>query len=235
MAVGYLTMTEPSFSRPAARTTLAERMIYPEHPLMRRLAQSPILFWRMGFGPLIGRFFLILTHIGRHTGKVRRTALEYQMLDGRVYVFNAWPQADWYHNILAEPRVTVQTGRETFAAAARPLVTQHDYLEAYALVERSPVARAMLTAMGIDTSLAGFLAAKDDLEIVTFDPSEAPGPPPLQADLRWLSPVAAVTILTAVGVGFIAGKRVGEGKRRPKGWWQEIAEAFTTKARRSRR
>ena len=209
-------MTNYSSSSSPARSAFAERLAYPQNALVRRLARSPIFFWRLGYGPVLGRIFLILTHIGRRSGKVRRTALEYHTVDGRIYVFNAWPRSDWIHNILAEPRVTVQTAHESMSALARPLTTQHDYLEAYALVERSLIVRGALKAMGIDTSLEGFLAAKDQMQIVTFDPTDLPAPPPLRADLRWLSPVVAA----ALGLGFIAGKLA---RKKKKGFWQRLS------------
>ncbi len=67
---------------------------------------------------------LLLTTIGRHSGKSRRTALIYGR-DGERYlvvgsVGGAAKHASWYLNLLENPDVQVQVGSERFAARARP-------------------------------------------------------------------------------------------------------------------
>jgi deazaflavin-dependent oxidoreductase (nitroreductase family) len=145
-------------SRSQAENVYAERVPYPENALVRRLTHSPVFLFRMGLGPLIGRNFLILSHIGRHTGRVRRTPLEYHVLDGKIYVYNAWPQADWFHNVQAEPRVTVQTHQRPMSALARVLQSNEEYMLAFRLVERSPLLRMLMESAGIEPTLSTFLA-----------------------------------------------------------------------------
>lgn len=205
-------------SRSQADDVYAERAVYPPGGLARRLAASPIFLWRLGFGPVIGRSVLILSHIGRHTGKVRRTALEYHTLDGQIYVFNAWPDADWFKNVQAEPRVTVQTHKGRMSALARVLTTDEEYAQAYRLIERSPLMRLVLESAGIDVSLTGFLIEKDRFQIVAFDPTSLPTPPPLRADLRWFMPAA----LTLFGLGFLLGNQVKARRSKPRGWWEKL-------------
>jgi deazaflavin-dependent oxidoreductase (nitroreductase family) len=158
-----------------------------------------------------------LTHIGRRSGKVRRTALEYHRLEGRLFVFNPWPQADWYQNILAEPRVTVQTDQGAMRAEARPLQSNVEYIDAFRMVERSPLLQIMLQAAGIESSLPAFLVARDRLPVVVFEPADVQSPPPLKADLRWLTPV----VLAAAGLGFLVG-RGDLASRKPKPWYKRL-------------
>jgi deazaflavin-dependent oxidoreductase (nitroreductase family) len=71
-----------------------------------------------------GKDALLLTTRGRRSGLLRRTALFYGK-DGERYVVvasNGGKPAHpaWYLNLLADPRVEVQDGAETFAARARP-------------------------------------------------------------------------------------------------------------------
>ena len=71
-----------------------------------------------------GRDSLLLTTRGRKTGKLRRTALFYGR-DGDRYVLVASNGGSaqhplWYLNLLEEPRVEVQVGKEVFRAQARP-------------------------------------------------------------------------------------------------------------------
>jgi deazaflavin-dependent oxidoreductase (nitroreductase family) len=94
-------------------------------------------------GPFADATLLLLTTTGARTGK-RRTHPLICLQDGdRVVVFasraGAPKNPDWYHNLRAHPRVTVELGTETFEAEA---VVQEgrerDRLYA-AQVERSPV------------------------------------------------------------------------------------------------
>lgn len=71
-----------------------------------------------------GKDALLITTRGRRSGLLRRTALFYAK-DGERYVVvasNGGKPAHpaWYLNLLADPRVEVQDGAETFAARARP-------------------------------------------------------------------------------------------------------------------
>ena len=71
-----------------------------------------------------GKDSLLLTTRGRKTDKLRRTALYYGR-DGDRYVLVASNGGKaqhplWYLNLLEEPRVEVQVGKEVFSARARP-------------------------------------------------------------------------------------------------------------------
>ncbi|MEU8381790.1 nitroreductase/quinone reductase family protein [Streptosporangium sp. NPDC048865] len=97
-------------------------------------------FLETGGRPRPGVNDLLLTTRGRRTGEPRRTALVYG-LDGDRHVLVASNRgADrhpaWYLNLLADPRVTVQVGTETFEALARPA----------AAAERPPLWRLMVSA-----------------------------------------------------------------------------------------
>jgi deazaflavin-dependent oxidoreductase (nitroreductase family) len=66
---------------------------------------------------------LLLTTRGRKTGKLRRTALIYGT-DGDTHVvvasYGGAPQhPEWYLNLVAEPRVTIQVGSEVSEGLAR--------------------------------------------------------------------------------------------------------------------
>ena len=85
--------------------------------------KAPRLFWRLihigprivyglGLGPLIGKFVLLLTTVGRKSGRLRVTPLVYEEREGTIIVASArGPSADWLRNILANPKVRVQVGR----------------------------------------------------------------------------------------------------------------------------
>jgi deazaflavin-dependent oxidoreductase (nitroreductase family) len=75
-------------------------------------------------GPFEGRPILLLHHTGAKSGTERVNPLAYQGLDdGAIAVFGSKGGApsnpDWYHNLLANPRATVEVGTETFDVTAR--------------------------------------------------------------------------------------------------------------------
>jgi deazaflavin-dependent oxidoreductase (nitroreductase family) len=77
-------------------------------------------------GDFAGRDLLILTTTGAKSGKPHVTPLGYTMLNGRMLVSaGAGGQPNnpaWYHNLVANPVVTVEIPGETFQARAVPTV-----------------------------------------------------------------------------------------------------------------
>ncbi|WP_433468547.1 nitroreductase/quinone reductase family protein [Spirillospora sp. CA-128828] len=85
--------------------------------------------FRANAGKVGGRFegadLLLLTSTGARTGDPHTTPLGY-MADGErllVFATNAGLPANpaWYHNVRADPRVTVEVGTETFDGVAIPV------------------------------------------------------------------------------------------------------------------
>jgi deazaflavin-dependent oxidoreductase (nitroreductase family) len=69
-----------------------------------------------------GRRIMLLTTTGAKSGKQHLTPLGFSM-DGDRYVISAAnggapSHPDWYHNLVANPIVTVEVGPETFSARA---------------------------------------------------------------------------------------------------------------------
>ncbi len=64
---------------------------------------------------------LVLTTLGRKTGKRRSTPLQYEEVGGIYYVAAArGAKADWYRNLVACPEVEVVVGEKRFITQARP-------------------------------------------------------------------------------------------------------------------
>ena len=75
-------------------------------------------------GPFAGAPILLLHHKGAKTGTERVSPVAYQDLgDGRVAVFaskgGAPTNPDWFHNLVANPEVTIEIGTETVPVKAR--------------------------------------------------------------------------------------------------------------------
>jgi deazaflavin-dependent oxidoreductase (nitroreductase family) len=75
-------------------------------------------------GPWEGRPLLLIHHVGARTGTERVNPVAYQALEnGSIAVFASKgghpTNPDWYHNLVANPRTTVEVGGETFDVVAR--------------------------------------------------------------------------------------------------------------------
>lgn len=172
-------------------------MIYPRGWL-RWVVKAPILLWRLGFGPILGRVFMLLTTWGRKSGLPRRTVVEYHVLGEKIYAPCAFgPKADWYKNILANPRVTVQTARGIQSMIATRVTDDEELLAVYELLRRrDPVLLdAYLRSLDIRPDPADVVAKKDRIYWIRFEPTDEPTPPPLEVDLAWIWPVVLLLML----------------------------------------
>jgi deazaflavin-dependent oxidoreductase (nitroreductase family) len=89
--------------------------------LWKLLKLPPQLLYAVGLGPVYGRLVLLLTTTGRVSGKERVTPLQYEEIDGEIYVASArGVRADWYRNIAANPQVTVRYKGRQFTGLAEP-------------------------------------------------------------------------------------------------------------------
>lgn len=79
----------------------------------------PQLAYAIGLGPLIGKMVLLLTTIGRKSGKDRVTPLQYEEMGGKYLVAAALgDKTDWYRNILANPQVKIHVKSKRIAGVA---------------------------------------------------------------------------------------------------------------------
>ncbi|MBK9124823.1 MAG: nitroreductase family deazaflavin-dependent oxidoreductase [Chloroflexi bacterium] len=195
---------------------LTEKLPYPTGA-MKRVYKLPIMLYRMGLGPLVGKLFMILTTRGRKSGLPRHTAIEYHTYNGRKYAMVGWSQSDWYKNILADPLVTIQTATGTESVKVRALVTDEEYLEAWELAEHDPVVQGMIKMSGMDLTRESFLAQKDRFVILTFDPIDEPTPAPVEPDLKWVPRAVvniAVNALVAMAIRrFIKNRRAARAEQ----------------------
>jgi deazaflavin-dependent oxidoreductase (nitroreductase family) len=83
---------------------------------------GPLAAYRRGQGSRLGAMVLVLTTTGRKSGLPRQTPLQYEDIDGTIIIGSArGAQADWYQNILADPHVELEIGRQRFTARAEPI------------------------------------------------------------------------------------------------------------------
>ena len=126
--------------------------------------QGPALIWRVmrlvnrgvagrydPRGPT-GSLVLLLTTTGRKSGIPRVTPLQYEEVDGLFYVASVRGQmADWFRNLVADPKVTVELRDGRYRATAEPIVNPAriaDFLE-LRLARRPRMIRGMLLMHGL--------------------------------------------------------------------------------------
>jgi deazaflavin-dependent oxidoreductase (nitroreductase family) len=81
-------------------------------------------------GGIVGGMFegspmILVHHIGAKSGVERIAPLVYLAENDRLFIFaskgGADDNPDWYHNLVANPKVTVEVGTETFTVTASVL------------------------------------------------------------------------------------------------------------------
>lgn len=179
-----------------------EMLPYPGGGLTRWLFRAPIPLWRLGLEPLLGKIMMLVTHVGRKSGQIRRTMIEYHPRQGVKYAVAAWGEkADWYRNILADPYVAIQTADGLQHVKAERVTDPHELLTCYTLFMRRdpPLTKWYLQSRGIRLDdPADFLAKKDRVHLVRFAPAEYPSGeptlPPVRADLKWVLPALGAAL-----------------------------------------
>jgi deazaflavin-dependent oxidoreductase (nitroreductase family) len=166
--------------------------IYPKNKLGKFIFHLPIYAWRLGLGPIVGRYIMIITHTGRKTGFSRHTAVEYHRLGGIKYIPCAFGfQAQWYRNIMANPRVTIQTAEGTeHMVAVRVTRDEELVLVIQSILKRNPtLMNWYLQSLGVEPTETDILAHKEHLIFLRFDPTNEPAPRGLEVDLAWIWPL----------------------------------------------
>ncbi len=152
-------------------------------PLARRLLRVPARLYHCNAGWLLGQRFLLLTHVGRHSGRRHRTVLDVigkRPAAGEFLVLAGLGRsANWYRNIEAHPAIEVAVGRRRFRPEHR-LLSEEEAAEALADYERrnrfaAPVVRGVLSwlvAWRYEGSDEGRRRLVRELPVVAFRPTE---------------------------------------------------------------
>ena len=104
-----------------------------KHPgrLLKFFFKMPLFMHKIGFGGwerIIGAQWMLITTIGRKTGKRRETmvdVMKYDKVNDTYFIEAAYgARADWYKNIQSNPVFEAQVGRRKFTARAGALSTE---------------------------------------------------------------------------------------------------------------
>lgn len=158
--------------------------------------------WRLGLGKWMNRKelsgqIMVLTHKGRKTGLLRRTPVNYAIVDGELYCTAGFGAgSDWYKNILSDPEVEVWLPDGWWAGLAEDVSTSDT---------RLLIMRQVLIASGFAARAAGvdpekitseeLAAATEKYRLVHIRRTRACTGPGGPGDLAWIWPVATMILL----------------------------------------
>lgn len=160
-------------------------------------AHAPIYAWRLGLGPLVGKYIMIVTQINHKTGNPVKTALEFFELNGIKYVSNlAGCQQPWYRNLMANPRVTIQTADGTEQMVAVTVEQDDEMIQIieWLLNRNAKAINQYMTANNLQLTRKDILKNKQDLIFLRFDPTSEPTPHGLEVDLAWIWPLMLIWV-----------------------------------------
>ena len=136
----------------------------------------PVFLYRLRLGWLLGKRFMQITHVGRRSGKVRRTILAVLRFDEKtkeIYAVSAWKGSDWYHNIQASPALQVEIGFVRYAPVQRTLSPEEITTTFMEYRKKHPIFSRMICRIPgwkWDSSYEEFLVLARTLRGVAFRP-----------------------------------------------------------------
>jgi len=171
MTLGHAVPAKSNTPRPKLVTRVWKWFVGTWRPLV-------MLLFDLRLNRMLGHWLVIVTHIGRRSGRTRRTPLyvqHYDLTTREVMVVAAFGNTDWYRNICAAPAVEIQIGRERYAPDQRILQVE-EIAEVERRFRRSHpiVARAQCWLMGWSWGCAEaeFLQWAGTLRGVIFRPKK---------------------------------------------------------------
>ncbi len=118
----------------------------------RLIIFPPRFLYALGLGRLLGRRVLLLSTTGRRTGLRRTVPLQYEWIEGAIWVASVRGEsADWYRNLKSDPAGVVRIGVRTFEVRGETVTDPGriaDFLEVR--LERHPLmVRTLLRLVGV--------------------------------------------------------------------------------------
>jgi deazaflavin-dependent oxidoreductase (nitroreductase family) len=191
--------------------------------LTRLLFRLPVLVYRGGCGWLFGTRLMLVEHVGRRTGALRRTVVEvveHEPADGSYIVASGFgPAAHWYRNLLADPHATVTVGRRRIAVVAETMSTSAGGAVMARYAHRHPrTVRRLGRLLGVPKDTTDYHAVGERIPFLRLRPTqtteESTVPSP-QADLpRRDGPICnGQDLRTGQGITGTASRPAGRSRR----------------------
>jgi len=176
---------------------------YPESGLMWIITRLPLVLWRLGLGPILGKFLILITTRGRKSENPHRVITEYYCLGEKFYVPCAFGErSDWYQNILNDPQVTIQTSAGTRSAMAARVTEEEEFIEVYNLMHKKNELMLLwyLKSLGIEDNLEDILNKRDRIFLFRFEPIKDAQLPAQEVDLAWIYSTILLGLLVLRGI-----------------------------------
>ncbi len=125
----------------------------PRSRLRRTVLRAPIFLYHIGLGWLFGERMVLLTHVGRISGKPRQVVLEVVEREpepGHYLIASGYgSKSQWFGNVLAQPAVRYQVGRRIYSGTAVPLEPEQSGKRLAAYAQRHPkLAARLMSSLG---------------------------------------------------------------------------------------
>lgn len=162
-----------------------------------------VLFFRLGLGNMGNRpetsQVMVLSHRGRKSGLLRRTPVNFAVVDGDIYCTAAFgSRADWYRNIQADPNVELWLPNARYAGVAEEVPGDDP--------RRNDLMRAVLIASGFAAPLFAGVNPKSiseqrlaelsaDYRLIRIRRTAQLAGPGGPGDLVWVWPLTAAVLL----------------------------------------
>ncbi len=140
--------------------------------------KMPLILYGMGLGRLLGRRFMLITHVGRRSGKVYRSVLAVLRFDEQTHEILAvspWTTSNWYRNIQATPALEIETAGIRYAPSQRSLSPEEIAAGFIEFRRQHPIFSRMVARIPgwkIDSTYAELLELARTLRGVAFAPKE---------------------------------------------------------------
>jgi deazaflavin-dependent oxidoreductase (nitroreductase family) len=141
--------------------------------------KMPLILYRLGLGWMLGKRFMLLTHVGRRSGKVYRSVLavlRYDEKTGEISAISAWSGSNWYRNIQVTPALAVETGSIRYTSPRQRSLSPEEIAALFIEYRRQhPIFMRMVARIPgwkVDSSYDEFLELARTLRGVAFQPKE---------------------------------------------------------------
>lgn len=181
--------------------SLSSAAIDRSRDFAKQILNAPMVLYRLGWGPALHWLpLLILTTKGRTSGLPRHVVVEFRRHGRKYYVVSGWgASTDWFRNIEAEPRVTLQYGAQVIDARARLVDDHAEALRALYMFSRNSLLYETLFSQMTSANAADLNTLAEVVEeftVVRLEPSdEAPALPPVELFSESARQVATIVAL----------------------------------------
>jgi deazaflavin-dependent oxidoreductase (nitroreductase family) len=138
--------------------------------------KMPLILYRLGLGQMLGKRFMLVTHVGRRSGKVYRTVLAALRFDDKtreIFAVSAWSGSNWYRNIQVTPALEVETNGVHYAPVQHSLSPEEIAALFIEFRKEHPIFSRMIARIPgwkIDSSYEEFLQLASTMRGMAFKP-----------------------------------------------------------------